>query len=314
MIAIISILAISWYIYDVVFIESQPSRTVAPLSTEFVRLPSGEVIAYQILDNHAPVTVLFVGGLSAWNGTWERTMQSLNRSLRDYNYIALDLPPFGYSYSENRERLPYFRPNQAERISSFMKMKSLDQVILVAHSYGAGPSAELILNGNKRVKKFVIIDGVLNIDETKSAPPKIIDVGWLRQGLIGILVHNHSFAKSRLKSFAYKTDIIDDALLAIYTRYFNTRGITGKFSDWLYDYLHDPLTYRSTQSKNYRDIAIPVRIIWGDHDTLTPIELAKPLLENIPDSQLFTLEGVGHMPMIEDYAKFDTALLKALQP
>ncbi len=302
-----------WYWYVTSWLESKEPRTSAPSSTEFIEIASGETLAYQEIDNKEKKTLLFVGGLSAWNGTWERTMKSLNTATKGYNYIALDLPPFGFSYPARDHYPNYFRPDQAERIGSFLEKKGLTQVILVAHSYGAGPSAELVLSGDTRIEKFIIIDGVLNIDEEKGEAPAIVNVDWLRQGLIGSLIHVKPFAKSRLKSFAYVTSNIDDGLLATYTRYFHLRDTTDKFSDWLRDYMNDPLTYKSNQSKYYRDIHIPVRIIWGDQDTLTPIELTKPLLENIPDSELLTLEGIGHMPMIEDYAKFDTALLKAVQ-
>lgn len=306
------LLGVIWYLYAVTVIESKQSEDGAPSTTHFIEITSGEVLAYQEIDNNASRTVLFVGGLSAWNGTWERTLHSLNATNQNYNYVALDLPPFGYSYLGENKSPRYFRPQQAERIQSFVERKGLSKVILVAHSYGAGPSAEVVLSGDASIEKFIIIDGVLNIDETKGSSSAIMNIDWLRQGLIGMLIHIKPFAKSRLQSFAHIKNNIDDELLTIYTRYFHLRGTTGKFSDWLRDYVNDPLTYKSNQSKYYRDIRIPVRILWGDQDSLTPIELTKPLLENIPDSRLFTLEGIGHMPMIEDYAKFDAALLEAI--
>ena len=62
-----------------------------------------------------------------------------------FNYVSLDLPPFGYSVLDSA--VSYGRAAQAARIGAFIDTLALEQVILVAHSYGAGPAAGLVLRG-----------------------------------------------------------------------------------------------------------------------------------------------------------------------
>lgn len=299
------------YMYNTQFIERMDQAETASSHTKFIDI-EGETLAYSEIDNQAPTTVVFVGGLSAWNGTWERVVEELNSKQKHFNYIALDLPPFGFSTPDQSKG--YFRDVQAQRIEAFVKAKKIEHVILVGHSYGAGPVTEYVMKNQTNVQKLILIDAVLNIDETKiintHSPAQL---GFLRNLLIGTLIHNNSFALSRLKSFVFVTDHIDQELLAIYTEYFKTEGVTERLSYWFGDYMNDPLTYTSNASENYKNLAIPVRLIWGDKDTLTPLSGTAILLAMVPDIQLYTLENVGHIPMIEDYALFDNALFLALE-
>jgi pimeloyl-ACP methyl ester carboxylesterase len=186
----------------------------------------------------------------------------------------------------------------------------------VAHSYGAGPAAEYVLRQNPEVKKFIILDGVLNVDEQKvpsaSVATKIIQVNAIRTPIVGLLAHSHTFVQSRFKNFVYVRDNITPDLINTYMQSFNTESTTKRLSAWLLDYTNDPLSYASTKSESYKKLTIPVRLIWGHEDTVTPISLTDVLLESIPDVSLHTLKNVGHIPMIENYDASDGALLEAL--
>lgn len=164
--AIVVIATVLLFFYNTRFIESMDSVASAPATTKFIDT-WGEKIAYREIDNNASTTVIFVGGLSAWNGTLERVVQELNSKKSDLNYIAIDLPPFGYSIPDPEKK--YFRDTQAERLASFIKNKKITNVILVGHSYGGGPATEYVLRDQTVVRKLILIDAVLNIDEKKRA-------------------------------------------------------------------------------------------------------------------------------------------------
>ena len=292
-------------------VESKDPVVSAPASTHFANIGS-EKIAYGEIDNHASTTVVFVGGLSAWNGTWERVMTAANMIDPHFNYVAIDLPPFGYSIPDKRKN--YFRDTQAERIAAFIDVKHIEHVILVGHSYGGGPVTEYAMRHKNKVTKIVLVDAVLNVDEQKNVSTfSPIQLGVLRTTLLGAVIHIRPFAISQLKSFVFITDHVDDALLDIYTRYTNTKGATSRLSKWLLDYMNDPLGYDSTKSEKYKALSMPVRIIWGEEDTITPISGTKILLDSIPNVSLQILHGVGHIPMIEDHLLFDNALSESLK-
>jgi len=66
----------------------------------------------------------------------------------------------------------------------------------------------------------------------------------------------------------------------------------------------DPLSYQS--------LRMPVFVIWGDRDTITPLDQGKRLAGVVPGAQLLVMPRVGHIPQIEDAAQFNGLLLKAV--
>ena len=63
----------------------------------------------------------------------------------------------------------------------------------------------------------------------------------------------------------------------------------------------------------YARLKLPVAILWGDKDSITPLEQALDLRTLLPPgAELTLLPGIGHIPQIEDPDMFNAALLKAL--
>ena len=146
-VVLILIILITIIGYSKFILENKNTYEVAPQGIQFVDIGEGEELAYQEIFNNAETTIVFIGGLSGWSSTWQRTMIELDKSLNEkkekYNLIAIDLPPFGYS-KVNIEK-GFYRDVQASRINAFRKEKKLDSVIFVGHSYGAGPATEALM-------------------------------------------------------------------------------------------------------------------------------------------------------------------------
>lgn len=298
-------------IYARFIIENGEIHSSSPIETKFADIGNSEEIAYQEIDNKAQTTIIFVGGLSGWSGTWQRTMEELNKNTnKKYNLLAIDLPPFGYSTADLKRG--FFRNIQAERINSFRNNKRFSNVIFVAHSYGAGPVTEAVMTDPVGINKLIIVDGVLNMGEIKVVKNNFILESSVIPYIVNAISHNTWFAKNRIKSFAFKTELIDDQVAQRYTKPFTVKGNGDRLAVWLRDYVNDPLILKSTDEEEYEKLNIPVRIIWGKEDVLTPISLGENLLKRIKDGKLYPLSGVGHMPMLEDYQQFDDALSKSV--
>ena len=71
---------------------------------------------------------------------------------------------------------------------------------------------------------------------------------------------------------------------------------------------------RASADRNaYAHLKLPVAILWGDKDTVTPIDQALDLRTLLPPRHTLTLlPGLGHIPQIEDPGLFNDALLKSL--
>jgi pimeloyl-ACP methyl ester carboxylesterase len=125
-------------------------------------------------------------------------------------------------------------------------------------------------------------------------------------------IHFVPAIQNRLKTFVYQTQNVDKSLTKIYMQPFETKGTGEKFALWLRGYIIDPQNYKSNRGEEYAKLDMPIRLIWGKEDTLTPISLGYELQKYIPKAKIYPLEKVGHIPMIEDHAQFDSALLKSI--
>jgi pimeloyl-ACP methyl ester carboxylesterase len=58
-----------------------------------------------------------------------------------------------------------------------------------------------------------------------------------------------------------------------------------------------------------RTLRMPVLLLWGENDPLVPVPYAEQMHELIPQSRLVVLQDAGHVPMWENPAAFNGALL-----
>lgn len=70
---------------------------------------------------------------------------------------------------------------------------------------------------------------------------------------------------------------------------------------------------RHNMSKDIHKIRVPVCLIWGRDDKITPPEVALEFHELLPDSELIWIDQCGHAPMMEQPALFNVYLRAFLE-
>jgi len=65
---------------------------------------------------------------------------------------------------------------------------------------------------------------------------------------------------------------------------------------------------RHNMAKELPNYKMPVCLIWGKNDTITPPEVAVEFHEVLPDSELYWIDKCGHAPMMEHPAEFNQYL------
>lgn len=69
---------------------------------------------------------------------------------------------------------------------------------------------------------------------------------------------------------------------------------------------------RHNMSKDLHKIKVPVALIWGRNDKITPPEVADEFHVLLPDSELSWIDHCGHAPMMEQPVAFNEVLSKFL--
>lgn len=295
--------------YTIYFIEHTTQEGAAPTATVFITA-GDEKIATRHWPGTSSSTVVLVGGLSAWGDTWERTVLEQRLRGSTHTFVAIDLPPFGYS--QPAARADYSRSAQANRIKAVLEQLGDKHIILLGHSYGGGPIAEVALTNPQRVSKLVLISPVLNIGASPREPVTgIIANDTVRHTAIAAITRIKPLLLDRLRSFVYITDNVSYELLSVYTKPFATTGSSRRLSEWIETYLSDDVSKnRSAQTRSYADLPFPVVLLWGEYDTLTPLSQSAPLVEQ--GAELVRIAAMGHIPMIEDIGRFNDILSQHL--
>jgi pimeloyl-ACP methyl ester carboxylesterase len=285
--------------------ETRTRAELAPSWGHLVPTRSGDVfVQEQGPPNGIPV-VLF-HGTAAWSELWRHTTPVL--AAAGFHVIAVDLPPFGFSDRPGS----YARQDQAARINDVLIHLKAAPSIIVGHSFGAGAATELVMRYPDRARALVLVDAALGLTVPPSDAPWIIEPKWIREVLVSLTITNPVATKSLLEFLIAKKERGLPEFVAILQRPTTQRDSTPDIADWLYYFLGSDRDAVSANRDAYARTKLPVAILWGNQDTITPIDQAADLLTLLPQATLTALPALGHIPQIEDPALFNDALLKAL--
>jgi pimeloyl-ACP methyl ester carboxylesterase len=285
--------------------ETADRATLAPAAGHLVKTASGGVFVQEKGPPDGIPVVLF-HGTAAWSELWWRTSDVLAAS--GFHVIALDLPPFGFSDRPGS----YTRRDQAARINEVLAALKAAPAIIVGHSFGAGAATELVMRHPERVRALVLVDAALGLTAPLTDAPAILRPKWIREILVSLTITNPLATKLLLQSLIAKKERAVPEYVEILQRPTSLRNSTSDIADWAYYFIGADREATSADRTAYARLKLPTAILWGDKDTVTPIEQARDLQTLIPQASLTLLPGLGHIPQIEDPTFFNEALLKAL--
>ncbi len=256
------------------------------------------------------IPVLLVHGAVGWSGMWAETLDVL--AVRGYRAIAIDLPPMGLS--ERSDRTDYSRQAQGLRILALVEAEDI-RPILVAHSFGAGAAAEAMIADPDAFRGAVIIAGALSLghDGTGRSLPWYLGKSGMRETALAASVLNPKLSAWLYKRFLYRKDALTEAQHDLFRRPLTLKGTTAAMAAWLPTLLIPPRGARSTEAASYADLGLPVSLIWGTEDTVTPPQEADLLSSALGSAPVTWLEGVGHIPQVEAPDAFHDALIAAIE-
>jgi len=284
----------------------------APAGGSFVKAADVQIFVQQAGPADG-TPVLFVHGTGAWSEAWREPMNALAKDGR--RAIAIDLPPFGYS---GRPQPPsYSKVDQGKRILGVLDALQIQKAVLVAHSFGGGPAMEAVLLAPGRFQAVVLVDAALSIAPEgveQVAPPSflartVLASRVLRNTLAGAFLANPRFTRTLLTKFIDDPARATDDWVEVYRRPLHVAGTTAAVGDWLPALLAPGALAASERPGSYASLGMPLFLIWGERDTITPLAQAQRLAKLAPAVELTVMNNVGHIPQIEDTAAF-TALLR----
>jgi pimeloyl-ACP methyl ester carboxylesterase len=285
--------------------ETGTRTELAPPTGHLMQTASGGVFIQEKGPPNGIPVVLF-HGTAAWSELWRRTIDVL--AAAGFRVIALDLPPFGFSDRPGN----YTRQDQAMRVNQVLDQLRSAPAIIVGHSFGAGAATEFVMRYPERARGLVLVDAAVGLTAPSSDPPSLLRPKWVREILVSLTITNPLATRTLLESLIEKKQRALPEYVEILQRPTKQRNSTADIADWLYYFLGADRNAASADRNAYARLKLPMAILWGDKDSVTPMTQAHDLQTLLPQATLTVLPGLGHIPQIEDPDQFNNALLKAL--
>jgi len=271
--ALIAVAAATFYARPGIFLtQAQRFRAWQIGLHEKTVVLGGQKIHY--LAGGAGKPVVLVHGLGGRSQDWLALIPALLHG--GYSVYAPDLLGYGRSA---RPDVDYSIALEEDVVRQFIDSQNLQHADLAGWSMGGWIALKFAADHPERVHSLVLLDSAGMKFDAVNAPllrPKTeADLQRMMQVLTPHPPHIPSFyARDFLRDFAREDWIIDRALKSMYA---------GK------DLMDGKLA----------DVKLPVLLVWGKQDVLTPPSLAEQMHQAMPQSRLELLDGCGHLAPVE---------------
>ncbi|RZL99364.1 MAG: alpha/beta hydrolase, partial [Pedobacter sp.] len=177
-------------------------------------------------------------------------------------------------------------------VHRFIKFKKLNQVVLIGNSLG-GHIGLVFTIAHQEYVKALVLTGSSGLYENAfgGSFPRRESYDYIREK-VAFTFYDPATATKELVDEVYKT--VNERSRVIRILALAKSAI------------------RHNMSKDLVRITIPVSLIWGKQDKVTPPEVAQEFHELLPNSELNWVDLCGHAPMMERPEVFNTYLEKFL--
>lgn len=181
----------------------------------------------------------------------------------------------------------------AKWVHKFVNFKKLDQFTLIGNSLGGHVALIYTLAHQEKVKSLILTgsSGLYENSFGGSFPRR----------------ESYDFIKERVEFtfFDPKTatkELVDDVFATVNDRNRVIRILAMAKS-----------AIRHNMAKELHKLQLPVALIWGKNDRITPPEVAEEFHQLLPDSELYWIDNCGHAPMMEQPEPFNRLLQAYLE-
>jgi pimeloyl-ACP methyl ester carboxylesterase len=256
--------------------------------------------------------LLLLHGVAGSSRSWMPAMHLLQH---DFTVLAPDFLGHGQSAKPPGD---YSLGNHASSMRDFLQLLGIERATVVGQSFGGGVAMQFAYQFPEMCERLVLVDAgglgrevnwILRLVTLPAAeyvmpvlfPRFVRDWGDSAARFLGDRGIHNARAAEMWRSYTSLTEAENrQAFVRTVRAVIDPGGQSVSAIDRLY------LAART-----------PTLIVWGDQDTMIPVDHAYKAHEAIPNSRLEIMEGVGHFPQVEDPIRFVEVLtdfLRTTQP
>ena len=252
----------------------------------------GDRVAY--LDEGQGEVILLIHGMAGSSQTWRSVIRPLSRN---YRVVAPDLLGHGNSA---KPRSDYSLGAFAVSLRDLLDELGVAQATVVGHSLGGGVAMQFVYQHPDYAQRLILIgSGGLGPDVGWTlrllsapgaelimpiiAPPPVLAVGEKVRSLFGKMGIGSPRGAEIWNAYSSFSDAeTRQAFLRTLRSVVDFRGQSV-----------------SALNRLHVKANLPTMAIWGDQDTIIPVDHAYAAQATRPDVRLEVLPGVGHFPQVE---------------
>jgi pimeloyl-ACP methyl ester carboxylesterase len=253
---------------------------------------------------------LVLHGFPTSSFDWRRSLDVLRARRR---VVLLDYPGYGFSAKPD---IRYSLFTQADVVEACAKELGLSDVALVTHDVGDSIGGELLareIDGTLafHVTRRVLTNGSIYMDLVQLTDGQKFLLALPDEALPeGSGLNVAGTAAGLRVTFAADSDVDDAELGAMAELVIRDGG--GRVLPRIIRYIEERHVHEGRWTGAIESHPAPLAVIWGDLDPVAVWPMAQRIADRRPDAALERLDGVGHYPMVENPARFNAALEKAL--
>ena len=249
-------------------------------------------------------TMLFIHG---FGDTKESYLRQAMKFKKDFHVIVPDMPGFGPN--PKKQDLHYNAQSMAEMVLEFINDLKLKEIHVAGNSIGGAISAFLAQKAPEKIKSLTLIDTAgFYFDDVHSVLDEFLD------GFNLFLVSEPDDYDKLLKRVFHKVPYVPRPVFEfLYEKIKQER-------DWYEKMAYDLTHGLDSIEKGHEDglflnhhiaeLKMPVQMIWGDSDSLFPVETAHEIKKLLPSAELHVINKCGHAPHYEKTKEFNKLMKK----
>jgi pimeloyl-ACP methyl ester carboxylesterase len=273
--------------------------------THTVTLDEGEQLSYVDIGAGEGPGLLLVHGLGA---SWRVWLENLLPLAATHRVVAVDLPGFGASPPEATV-ITY--DAFARTLDRLCRKVGLTSVVVIGNSFGGWVAAELALRQPDLVAGLVLVDAA-GIPATPRERLKVVGMLRMADRVAPAICRRRELLASRPKlrrrvfaSLVARADLLPGDL-AIH--------LVPETPSPVFRLVLEAAvkSWSSSWCERVAQLDVPALIIWGERDRQLPLRHAYEWARLLRRSTLVVVDGAGHLPMLENPAAVNAAILRFL--
>ncbi len=259
---------------------------VIGMRSDFVRV-DGHRIHYFVGGDGPPLVV--VHGVASRAADGALIFRALMQTRRVY---ALDL--LGYGESDKPANSDYSIATEAEIVRGFMDAMGVRNADVMGMSMGGWIALKMTAEHPDRVRKLVLVSSAgvrfpTTLNERSFSPETMDEL-------------RASFALQTDNATKIPTFVLRDFLRRLSSKAWIVRRSMSSM-----------LTQRDVLDGKLQHVTMPVLLVWGTRDRIVPYSVASLMKKEMPQAELVTLAGCGHLAIVECRARAIPAIVRFLR-